>query len=80
MTSPAERWQMYLRYDTTISREFFRTLDALTRLQNARQRSQPPTVAAAPPRRDQRKRLQPASISNCPILGFGPFRKIARHS
>ena len=34
---------MYLRYDTTISREFFRTLDALTRLQRARQvRKSPP--------------------------------------
>jgi hypothetical protein len=37
MTGPAERWQAYLRYDTTISRDFFRTLDALTRLQRARQ-------------------------------------------
>ena len=42
MTRPADRWQMYLRYDTTISREFFRTLDALTRLQNARRLAKPP--------------------------------------
>ena len=37
MTMPPEQWQMYLRYDTTISRDFFRTLDALTRLQRIRQ-------------------------------------------
>ncbi len=42
MISPAEQWQMYLRYDTTISREFFRTLDALTRLQKVRQKNKPP--------------------------------------
>ena len=50
MTGPAERWQAYLRYDTTISRDFFRTLDALTRLQRARQvRKSPalPGLAAA---------------------------------
>lgn len=41
MISPAERWQMYLRYDATISREFFRTLEALTRLQRARQLRKP---------------------------------------
>ena len=39
MINPAERWQTYLRYDTTIARDFFRTLDALTRLQRARQHS-----------------------------------------
>ncbi len=37
MTNPEKRWCMYLRYDGTISRDFFRTLDALTRLQRARQ-------------------------------------------
>jgi hypothetical protein len=37
MVMPAERWAMYLRYDTTISRDFFRTLDALQKLQRARQ-------------------------------------------
>jgi hypothetical protein len=42
MTMPPERWQMYLRYDTTIARDFFRTLDALTRLQHARQRKAEP--------------------------------------
>src|SRR6187200_799172 len=50
MTGPAERWQMYLRYDGAISREFFRTLDTLTRLQKARQPKKPsqePVIAAA---------------------------------
>jgi hypothetical protein len=37
MTMPAEHWQMYLRYDTTVSRDFFKTLDALTKLQRTRQ-------------------------------------------
>jgi hypothetical protein len=36
MSMPPEHWQMYLRYDTTISRDFFRTLDALTKLQRMR--------------------------------------------
>jgi hypothetical protein len=36
MIAPAERWLTWLRYDTTISREFFRTLDTLTRLQRPR--------------------------------------------
>jgi hypothetical protein len=36
MVMPAERWQMYLRYDTAVSRDFFKTLDALTKLQRAR--------------------------------------------
>ena len=50
MINPPERWQTYLRYDTTIARDFFRTIDTLTRLQNARRRSTPPQtpiVAAA---------------------------------
>ena len=50
MKNPEERWRMYLRYDGAISRDFFRTLDALTRLQRARQRTSPdpkPLVAAA---------------------------------
>jgi hypothetical protein len=50
MTNPAERWKTYLRYDTTIARDFFRTIDTLTRLQSARRRSTPPqkqVVAAA---------------------------------
>src|SRR6478672_10677885 len=50
MTGPEERWQMYLRYDGAISREFFRTLDTLTRLQKARQPKKPshePVIAAA---------------------------------
>src|SRR5262249_52482899 len=45
MLSPAERWQMYLRYDTTISRDFFKTLDALTRLQKARRLANVPVKA-----------------------------------
>ena len=39
MVMPPERWQMYLRYDTTISRDFFKTLDSLTKLQRLRQRN-----------------------------------------
>jgi hypothetical protein len=35
---PPEKWQTYLRYDATISREFFKTLDALTKLQRIRQK------------------------------------------
>jgi hypothetical protein len=46
MIMPAERWQMYLRYDATISREFFKTLDTLTKLQRARQRQTPAAKAA----------------------------------
>jgi hypothetical protein len=50
MTGPEERWKMYLRYDGAISREFFRTLDTLTRLQKARQPKKPsqePVIATA---------------------------------
>ena len=36
MTAPPDQWHTWLRYDTTISRDFFRTLDMLTRLQHAR--------------------------------------------
>jgi hypothetical protein len=48
---PPEQWQTYLRYDTTISRDFFRTLDSLTRLQRARQlkKPAPPSVPEPPP-------------------------------
>jgi hypothetical protein len=48
---PPEQWQTYLRYDTTISREFFKTLDALTKLQRARQLKQraTPPVPEPPP-------------------------------
>ena len=38
MTMPAEHWQTYLRYDTAISRDFFRTLEALTKLQRDRKK------------------------------------------
>ena len=72
MTNPAERWQMYLRYDTTIARDFFRTLDALTRLQRARQRSKAPDRTKARSAWQQRPR-------QCPIPGFGPFRKTPQH-
>jgi hypothetical protein len=47
MIMPAERWQMYLRYDATISREFFKSLDLLTKLQRARQRQTPAAKAVA---------------------------------
>jgi hypothetical protein len=50
MTGPEERWKMYLRYDGAISREFFRTLEMLTRLQKARQPKKPsqePVIAVA---------------------------------
>lgn len=36
MTAPPDQWHNWLRYDTTISRDFFRTLDTLTRLGHAR--------------------------------------------
>jgi hypothetical protein len=77
MTNPAERWKTYLRYDTTIARDFFRTIDTLTRLQSARRRSTPPKSRSSqqPPASRFSNRL-----SKCPILGFGPFRKIACHS
>jgi hypothetical protein len=53
MVMPAERWRMYLRYDTTISRDFFRTLDTLSRLQRLRQHktrlaNNPPPDTAVP--------------------------------
>ena len=65
MTGPAERWQMYLRYDAAISRDFFRTLDMLTRLQTS-------PSAKETDRRSRPSQPQPAQ---CPILGFGPFRR-----
>jgi hypothetical protein len=64
---PAERWQMYLRYDTTISRDFFRTLDSLMRLQRARQlrkRAAEPLVAAAAGRPVQQVVLYATSSFN----------------
>ena len=87
MTMPPEHWQMYLRYDTAISRDFFRTLDALTRLQRTRlqttvelRRSPPknvpicraPTILTA-----ENVRCRSRTPPNCPVPGFGPFRKIA---
>jgi hypothetical protein len=46
---PPEQWQTYLRYDTTISREFFKTLDALTKLQRVRQTKKPVTPPVPEP-------------------------------
>ena len=43
LVMPPERWHTYLRYDTTISRDFFRTLDTLTRLQRSRRQAPVPT-------------------------------------
>ncbi len=43
-----ERWQMYLRYDTTISRDFFKTLDTLTKLQRLRQVKTSQATSPAP--------------------------------
>ena len=40
MTMPQEHWQQYIRYDAAISREFFKTLDALQKLQRTRQQKQ----------------------------------------
>jgi hypothetical protein len=48
IATPAERWQTWLRYDTTISRDFFRTLDTLTRLQRARHDNQRDKPASPP--------------------------------
>ena len=36
MTAPPDQWHDWLRYDTTISRDFIRTLETLTRLWHAR--------------------------------------------
>jgi hypothetical protein len=36
LTAPPDQWHNWLRYDTAISRDFFRTLDTLARLQHAR--------------------------------------------
>ncbi len=49
MTMPAEHWQMYLRYDTTISRDFFKTLEALQKLQRGRENRKPATAQALSP-------------------------------
>jgi hypothetical protein len=51
LVMPPDRWHTYLRYDTAISREFFKTLDALTKLQRLRpvQPRQPNAVEPAPP-------------------------------
>jgi hypothetical protein len=73
MIMPAERWQMYLRYDATISREFFKTLDTLAKLQRARQRQTSAAKQAIP-----EPPPPPPEERNCPIPGFAPFRRAAR--
>ncbi len=68
MKNPDERWRMYLRYDGAISRDFFRTLDALMRLQRARQRTSPdpkPLVAAAGSGAPVSQQSQPPAASEC---------------
>ena len=55
MAMPADHWQKYLRYDTTISRDFFKTLEALQKLQRTRENRKPAVavgqaVSPAPPR------------------------------
>jgi hypothetical protein len=61
MIMPAERWQMYLRYDATISREFFKTLDALTKLQRSRQ-SQKRAASNALPQMPATSEFQPPRV------------------
>jgi hypothetical protein len=58
-----ERWTTWLRYDAAISREFFRTLDTLQRVQRERRRTQQyqqqqPPVSAPPP--------EPARVAAAP--------------
>jgi hypothetical protein len=48
---PPEQWQTYLRYDTTISRDFFKTLDALTKLQRVRRLAAPKPATEPTPER-----------------------------
>ena len=73
MINPAERWQMYLRYDTTIARDFFRTLDTLTRLQSARQRS---TTTPNADRRSSRRRAVSRALS--PTVRFRDSVRFAK--
>ena len=47
MTLPAGHWQQYLRYDATISRDFFKTLEALQKLQHTRNCGAGPRPAKA---------------------------------
>ena len=49
MSAPPDQWHNWLRYDTPISRDFFRTLDTLTRLQHARrmERAGEPSIMVA---------------------------------
>ena len=46
MAMPADHWQKYLRYDTTISRDFFKTLEALQKLQRTRANRKPAMAVA----------------------------------
>jgi hypothetical protein len=46
---PPEQWQTYLRYDAAIARDFFRTLDTLTKLQRLRQNAKPAPAPVSQP-------------------------------
>ena len=79
MTMPAEHWQMYMRYDTTISRDFFKTLDALQKLQRTRENRKPAVGQALSPGLPDSKSCMLARHTpppNCPNPGLGPFRKM----
>jgi hypothetical protein len=52
LVTPPERWHTWLRYDSSISRDFFRTLDTLRKLQRAR-----PTK-----REDDQPLVRPAAV------------------
>jgi hypothetical protein len=62
MTTPPEQWQAWLRYDTTISRDFFRTLDTLTRLQHARKAKPSEAKHAGQPAADAPAELSDSGI------------------
>jgi hypothetical protein len=61
MTRSPELWQTYLRYDNTISRDFFRTLDALMKLQRIRDRARSRTAAS--PSSDRQEAVLTAAAS-----------------
>jgi hypothetical protein len=81
---PPEQWQTYLRYDTTISRDFFKTLDALTRLQRIRRIAAPkPAAEPAPERtlpiRSHKARFNKARFNKAPF-NKAPFNKAMTRS
>ena len=57
MAMPAEHWQQYLRYDTAISRDFFKTLDALQKLQRTRQNRKQAVGQAVSPAQSELKTM-----------------------